>query len=106
MQRFTRVIVGSSLLLALVATPSVRAQNTTTAQPPGVQVAQAPQPAEPAQRGQERHPELRRAMRALINARNALQQGATDFQGHRVKALELTNQAIQEVQTALVSDRQ
>jgi len=48
----------------------------------------------------------RLAMRALENAQHALQQGATDFQGHRVKALELTNQAIQEVQAALASDRQ
>jgi hypothetical protein len=106
MTRFTRLMVGSSLLLALAATPVVRAQHTPTAHPPGVQVAQAPQPTPPGRRGQERHPALRRAMRALENAKGALQQGATDFQGHRVKALELTNQAIQEVQAALASDRQ
>ena len=102
MTRLTRWMMGSSLCLTLVAVPVVGAQDTTTPLP-GTHVAQATQPG---RRGQERHPELRRALRALENAKSALQQGAHDFQGHRVKALELTEQAIKEVQAGLASDTQ
>jgi hypothetical protein len=55
--------------------------------------------------GRERHPELRRAMRALQNAKSALQQAAHDFNGHRERALDLTQKAIDEVQQAMRSDR-
>lgn len=54
----------------------------------------------------ERHPEISRAIRHLKEARYNLQRGAHDFAGHRVKALELTNQALQECQQALKADKQ
>jgi hypothetical protein len=54
----------------------------------------------------EHHPELRMALRALNRAKTALQRGSHDFSGHREKALDLTNQAISEVQQAIQSDRQ
>lgn len=53
----------------------------------------------------EKHPELRRAMRALMRAKSDLQNGARDFSGHRAKAEQLTEQAIQEVRAALQSDK-
>ncbi len=53
----------------------------------------------------ERHPELRAALRALENARAALQKGAHDFSGERVEALKDTNKAIQEVQQAIAKDQ-
>ncbi|MBV9468592.1 MAG: hypothetical protein JO316_10545 [Abitibacteriaceae bacterium] len=56
-------------------------------------------------KGGERHPELRRALRSLQAAKVDLQKGAHDFQGHRAKALDLTNQAIAEVQQALQADK-
>ena len=65
----------------------------------------------PAQAGQqgarraERHPEIRQAMRALQRAKQELQEGAHDFNGHRAKALELTNQALEECRAALQADK-
>ena len=45
----------------------------------------------------QRFPEMRRAHHALENAKRDLEKGAHDFGGHRAKALELTKQAIKEV---------
>jgi len=53
----------------------------------------------------EQHPAIRAALRNLMAARANLQHGAHDFNGHRARALELTNQAIAEAQLALRSDR-
>lgn len=52
----------------------------------------------------ERHPELNHALRALTNAQRFLSQAAHDFQGHRARALELTQQAIAEVHQAMRVD--
>ena len=57
------------------------------------------------QNRQERHPELREALRALETARTALQRGAHDYKGKRAEALRDTNKAIQEVQQALAQDQ-
>ncbi|MGH9355829.1 MAG: hypothetical protein ACRD10_06835 [Terriglobia bacterium] len=53
----------------------------------------------------EAHPEIRMALRALMNARQHLAHGAHDFGGHRAKALELTNSAIEQCRVALHYDR-
>ena len=53
----------------------------------------------------ERHPALVHALRALTNARAALQHANRDFGGHRAKAQALTDQAIQEVNAAIAFDR-
>ena len=53
----------------------------------------------------ERHPEIRQAMQALRRAKQELQEGAHDFNGHRAKALELTNQALEECRAALEADK-
>ncbi len=55
----------------------------------------------PAAQGGERHPEIRAAIRHLEQARDNLQRAAHDFHGHRAKALEHTNHAIEECQKAL-----
>ena len=54
----------------------------------------------------EHHPEIRAALKHLNMAKASLQKGSKDFSGHREKALDLTNQAIQECQQALQSDKQ
>lgn len=59
----------------------------------------------PAAQREERHPEIRAAIRHLEQARDNLQRAAHDFGGHRVKALEHTNQALEECQKALEFDR-
>ena len=80
------------MAMALFAMPAVQPQSATANQP--AMVAQA-----------EAHPAMVHALNALLNARRALQQGAHIFGGHRVKALALTNQAIEEVRAALAYAR-
>ena len=61
-------------------------------------------PASKSQKG-ERHPEMMRALHALEHAKGDLEKAAHDFGGHRAKALELTEQAIQEVKAGLAYDK-
>ena len=65
----------------------------------------AAQKREEAKERQEQHPEIRRAMAALRNAKNDLEHAAHDFGGHRAKALEHVNQALSELQEALRYDK-
>ncbi|HXZ96907.1 MAG TPA: hypothetical protein VEG37_07685 [Burkholderiales bacterium] len=53
----------------------------------------------------ERHPEMKHALHALERAKGDLEHAAHDFGGHRAKALELTEQAIQEVKAGLAYDK-
>jgi len=53
----------------------------------------------------ERHPEIRRAMRALENAELDLRRADRDFGGHRARAAELVHQALEECRAALRGDR-
>jgi len=48
-----------------------------------------------------KHPEIEAAIRHLEQARDNLQKAAHEFGGHRVKALEHTNQALDECHKAL-----
>jgi len=65
----------------------------------------------PAHRGapvaaqRERHPEMMRALQSLQQAKNELQHSAHDFGGHRVKAIQETDEAIREVREALRFDK-
>lgn len=52
----------------------------------------------------EAHPQVRAAMRALENAKRHLQEGAHDFEGHRAKALQRVDQALEECRLALQAD--
>lgn len=70
---------------------------------PAVVLAQAPIPLT-AMKHQERHPDVRIALRALMRARMALSHSSHDFNGHREQALDLTNQAIAQAQQALQDD--
>ena len=58
------------------------------------------------QHSQERHPELRVALRQLKLARTHLLKGAHDFGGERMEALNDTNKAITELELALKVDQQ
>jgi len=60
-------------------------------------------PAPAAQKG-ERHPEIRMAIRHLEQAKESLEKAAHDFGGHRVKALEHVNQALEECHRAMETD--
>lgn len=61
-------------------------------------------PARPAASPKEPHPEIRAAMQALENAKSHLQKADHDFKGHRTRAVELTEQALQECREALRAD--
>ena len=53
----------------------------------------------------EQHPEIQGAIRSLEQAKHQLQHAAHDFDGHRSKALEHIDQALQECHAALRADR-
>ena len=49
------------------------------------------------------YPDMRAALKALNNAQSDLIVAKKDFHGHRAKALDLTNQAIAEVQAGIAA---
>lgn len=53
----------------------------------------------------ERHPAINAAVDALVKARFDLQHAAHDFGGHRVKAIEATDAAIEQLKICLKYDR-
>jgi hypothetical protein len=53
----------------------------------------------------ERHPEIQAAIRHLQQAKNNLEHANHDFGGHRVKAIEHVNQALEELNQALNYDK-
>ena len=53
----------------------------------------------------ERHPEIRQAIRALERAKDHLQKAAHDFGGHRVEAVEACDNAIRQLKLALQYDK-
>ena len=73
----------------------IQAQTTPPDTPSGIRVGKKA----------EKHPEIRMALRALNNAVKDLQKADHDFEGHREKALDLTQQAITECQAALKADK-
>jgi hypothetical protein len=91
-----RLVGGAAALLALgtlTLTPSAKAD------PPVVN------PGGPMRGGQERHPEIRHALRALENAKDHLQNADHDFGGHRVDAINACNQAMEQLKICLRYDR-
>jgi hypothetical protein len=91
-------LIAIALLSATLLLPAGMAQPAPQYGPPQGQ-------GEMNRGGKERHPEIRNAIRALENARNHLQKGAHDFGGHRVKALEHVNEALEECRQALQYDK-
>ena len=53
----------------------------------------------------ERHPEIRRAMHALQNAKAALMKADRDFDGHRTAAVKEVDEALAECAKCLQADR-
>jgi len=92
-------------LLSLVTAAALMAATTSPMLAQGTGGSPGATTGGPGRKG-ERHPEIRAALRHLNAAKAALQKGSKDFGGHREKALDLTNQAIQEAQQALQSDKQ
>ena len=53
----------------------------------------------------EKHPEIRKAIKNLMQAKNNMEHAADDFGGHKAKARQLTVEAIEELKLALAADR-
>ena len=53
----------------------------------------------------EHHPELHKAMHKLRGAKADLEKAAHDYDGHKAKAIEAINQALDEIKAALESDK-
>jgi Spy/CpxP family protein refolding chaperone len=84
-------------VLALALTLSTAAMSQTP--PPAPKGGQMGAP------GKEDHPHIEAAIKALQNAKTQLETAAHDFDGHRSKALEHVNQALEECHAALKSDK-
>ena len=55
---------------------------------------------------QEKQGHMKAARETLITAREQLKKATSDKGGHRVKAIELTNQAIEQVEKGIAFDNQ
>lgn len=101
--------IGLSLAAAAALTiPASAASPVPSASvSPAQLVAAQQQTATPARKGEprERHPEIRRAITSLEQARYALQHADHDFGGHRADALAATDKAIVQLRLALQYDK-
>lgn len=96
------VVIGGSAVMA----------SSAFAQAPGAAGGQVAPVTTPGARGlralgqkNEKHPELKKAMRALNNALRMLQNADSDFGGHKASAIKSTQDAIAEVKAAMAFDR-
>ena len=87
------IVFTLSTIFALSLMPAAFAADQGTQNPPSK-----------SQKG-ERHPEMKRALHVLGHAKGDLEHAAHNFGGYRAKALELTEQAIQEVKADLAYDK-
>lgn len=98
------VLAVPALMLAMLLPASGQAssqsQGTSTGQ--GMQMGKGQK-----MRGErtERHPAIRRAIRALENAKRDLQAASHDFGGHREAALDAVNKAEEQLKLALNYDK-
>ena len=83
------------LLIVFTATAPLVAQSPAALKP----VAQTKTEAK------EEHPHIESAIKALENAKHQLESAAHDFNGHRAKALQHVNEALEECHAALMSDK-
>ena len=100
------VAVSALALFCALAVPTITRSVARASQPAVAPVASPVPAAVPAPGAvPEPHPEMRAAIGALENAKRHLEHASHDFEGHRAKALEHTNQALEECRLALASDR-
>lgn len=96
-------VLMSLLFGAFVVTGTCYAQ---TPPPPAAEApaaAEAPVAVKAAHH--EHHPEIHKAMRKLRGAKSDLEKASHDYAGHRVAAIKLIDQALEELKAALESDQ-
>jgi hypothetical protein len=96
--KWTTLLAAGALSLAL-GIPTLSLGQAAKSAPAGQQGKMG-------KKGGERHPEMHEAMRQLRRAKETLQRDAAhDFAGHRMKAIEHIDQAMQEIEKGLQSDK-
>ena len=102
--RIVSLLVLASLVLAFafVATAPAAPNNAKAPAAPAGSAAPATPAASPAA---EPHPQIREALGSLRRAKEHMEHAAHDFGGHRVEALEATNQAIKQLEICLKYDK-
>ncbi len=95
-------VLMSLLFGAFILTGQSFAQNPPV-QPAAAPVA-VPVAVKPAHH-HDRYPEIHKAMRKLRGAKSDLDKAAHDYAGHKAKAIEAINQALEELRAALASDK-
>jgi hypothetical protein len=91
----------ASLILAFAFLPSTPAAPHKANLPAANALPAAPATATPA----EPHPEIREALGSLRRAKEHMEHAAHDFGGHRVEAIEATNNAIKQLEICLKYDK-
>jgi len=102
--RIAGLLAVASLILAfalLSSTPAAPHKTNVPATPAANALPATPAAATPA----EPHPEIREALEALRRAKGHMEHAAHDFGGHRVEAIEATNQAIKQLEICLKYDK-
>ena len=84
------------ILLGLLAWSQMNSQ---------MQTVPAPAPAQARVAAEEDHPHIEAAIKSLEDAKHHLETAAHDFGGHRAKALDHTQQALNECREALKYDK-
>jgi hypothetical protein len=92
---------ATSVLLAAISLPLILHSHPRTPPPATTPVIPAAAAATPAP---ERHPQILAAISALENAKSHLEAAAREFHGHRAKAIEHVNHALEECRKALDSN--
>ena len=99
--RIVGLLAVASLILAFVFMATAPAA-PNKANAPTANALSATPAATPAA---EPHPEIREALGALRRAKEHMEHAAHDFGGHRVEAIEATNQAIKQLELCLKFDK-
>lgn len=98
-------VLLSLLIGAFILTGTSYAQTPPPAEAPAVAAKEPAKTAHHERGEREKHPELHKALRKLKAAKQDLEKAAHDYNGHKSKAIESINQAIEELKAALESDK-
>ena len=102
--RIVSLLILASLVLAFafIATAPAAPNKTNAPATPAASALPASPAATPAA---EPHPEIREALASLRRAKEHIEHAAHDSGGHRVEAIEATNQAIRQLELCLKFDK-
>jgi hypothetical protein len=99
--RIVSLLALATLILAFTLIATAPAAPNHANAPPAASSRPAAATATPT----EPHPEIREALGALRRAKEHMEHAVHDFGGHRVEAIEATNQAIKQLELCLKYDK-